>query len=527
MKLDRAVDSYLRHVSIERGLSENTVGAYRRDLAGYVEWLAARGLGDSDDVTPAVVAEFVADRASAEPQPAASSIARLQSSVRGLHRFLAREGIEAEDPSSRLRPPKLPQRLPKALTIDQVERLLDASGPSPSDGSASDVIGIRDRALLELLYATGARVSEAVQLDVDDVTHGDVLRVRGKGSKERIVPIGSYARAALDTYLVRSRPELSRRGTATPRLFLGARGAPMSRQSAWLVIQHAADRAHAHGACLAAHAAAFVRDPPPAGRCGRARRAGAARARVGRDDPDLHARLGRRAPRRVRDVASTRALTAGRGIRSRHVAGVDARAGFAYVRQVRAVAELARYNRADNRDGRRYGGVDTARRGEGRSKEGDAPIGPTGRPYHGFADPSEARFARARAHHLAVQSEGRRRQDDDDHQPRGGARGLRPQGARGRLRPAGRALGGPRHPDPRRLDGLRPADRQQARPARVIVPTAVPNLDIIPANIDLSAAEVQLVNEVARETILSRVLRKVTPRTTTSSSSTASRRSAS
>ena len=243
MRLERAVDSYLRHVSIERGLSENTVGAYRRDLAGYVEWLAARGIVDSDAVTPAVVAEFVADRASAVPQPAASSIARLQSSVRGLHRFLAREGIEAEDPSARLRPPKLPQRLPKALTIDQVEGLLDASGPAPADGSAGDVIGIRDRALLELLYATGARVSEAVQLDVDDITHGDVLRVRGKGSKERIVPIGSYARAALDTYLVRSRPELSRRGTATPRLFLGARGAPLSRQSAWLVIQHAAERA--------------------------------------------------------------------------------------------------------------------------------------------------------------------------------------------------------------------------------------------------------------------------------------------
>ncbi|WP_243077265.1 site-specific tyrosine recombinase XerD [Microbacterium sp. SS28] len=243
MHLERAVDSYLRHVSIERGLSDNTVGAYRRDLAGYVEWLETRGIDDSDSVTPALVAEFAAERASAVPQPAASSLARLQSSVRGLHRFLAREGIETDDPSARLRPPKLPQRLPKALTIEQVERLLDASGPAPSEGVLSDATGIRDRALLELLYATGARVSEVVQLDVDDVTHGDVLRVRGKGSKERIVPVGSYARAAIDAYLVRSRPELSRRGISTPRLFLGARGAPLSRQSAWLVIQHAADRA--------------------------------------------------------------------------------------------------------------------------------------------------------------------------------------------------------------------------------------------------------------------------------------------
>lgn len=267
MRLDRAVDAYLRHISIERGLSDNTVAAYRRDLAGYVGWLAARGIAHSADVTDAVVAEFAAERASAQPAVAASSLARLQSSVRGLHRFLTREGVEPADPSARLRPPKQPRRLPKALTIDQVEALLDAAGPAPSMGGArqqageagrspgreadaatgaapGDLLGIRDRALLELLYATGARVSEIVHLDVDDLAHGDVLRVRGKGSKERIVPIGSYARAAVDAYLTRARPELSRRGRATPRLFLGARGAPLSRQSAWLVIHSAAERAH-------------------------------------------------------------------------------------------------------------------------------------------------------------------------------------------------------------------------------------------------------------------------------------------
>lgn len=260
MQLERAVDSYLRHVSIERGLSENTVAAYRRDLAGYVAWLREQGLGDTSAVTAEVVGSFVADRAAARPPIAASSLARLQSSVRGLHRFLAREGVETADPAARLRPPKQPRRLPKALTIEQVEQLLDAAGPAPAmvpavsgpgagnetaGGAApGDLIGMRDRALLELLYATGARVSEIVQLAVDDVSHGDVLRVRGKGSKERIVPVGSYARAALDVYLTRARPELSRRGRATPRLFLGARGAPLSRQSAWLVIQSAAERAH-------------------------------------------------------------------------------------------------------------------------------------------------------------------------------------------------------------------------------------------------------------------------------------------
>lgn len=236
MRIDRAVDAYLRHVSIERGLSDHTVAAYRRDLAAYTDWLAERDITDTDQVTSSLVADFAAQRAGAQPAPAASSLARLQSSVRGLHRFCVREQIASDDPSGRLRPPKLPQRLPKALSVDQVERLLDAP-------ERETPTGIRDRALLELLYATGARVSEAVQLDVDDVAAAEVLRVRGKGSKERIVPVGSYARAAMDAYLTRVRPDLASRGRATPRVFLGARGAPLSRQSAWLVIQHAADRA--------------------------------------------------------------------------------------------------------------------------------------------------------------------------------------------------------------------------------------------------------------------------------------------
>lgn len=236
MQLDRAIDAYLRHITIERGLSDHTIGAYRRDLSVYLHWLTQVGVQDSAAVSGSVISRFVADAAGANPPPAASSLARLQSSVRGLHRFLVREGIEEEDPTGRLRPPKLPRRLPKALTIDQVERLLAA--PSPEEP-----MGIRDRALLELLYATGARVSEAVGLDVDDVAHGDVLRVRGKGSKERIVPIGSFAREAIDTYLTRVRPALSVKGPATPRLFLGARGAALSRQSAWLIIRAAAERA--------------------------------------------------------------------------------------------------------------------------------------------------------------------------------------------------------------------------------------------------------------------------------------------
>lgn len=244
MRLARAVDAFLRHITIERGLSAHTVAAYRRDLAGYLAWLESHDVVDTDGVTTELVTRFAAERAASDPPPASTSLARLQSAVRSFHRFLAREGIAAEDPTSRLRPPKAPMRLPKALPVDDVIRLLDAAGPAPEDAAPGELIGLRDRALLELLYATGARVSEIVDLDVDDLRHGEVLRVRGKGSKERVVPVGSYARASVDAYLTRARPELSRRGRATPRAFLGARGAPLSRQSAWLVIQQAAERAN-------------------------------------------------------------------------------------------------------------------------------------------------------------------------------------------------------------------------------------------------------------------------------------------
>lgn len=243
MRLARAVDAFLRHITIERGLSAHTVAAYRRDLTGYLDWLDEHGVDDTDAVTGELVTRFAAERAASDPPPASTSLARLQSAIRSFHRFLAREGIVTEDPTTKLRPPKAPMRLPKALPVEDVLRLLDAAGPAPEDAAPGELVGLRDRALLELLYATGARVSEIIDLDVDDLMHGEVLRVRGKGSKERIVPVGSYARVSVDAYLTRVRPELSRRGRATPRAFLGARGAPLSRQSAWLVIQQAAERA--------------------------------------------------------------------------------------------------------------------------------------------------------------------------------------------------------------------------------------------------------------------------------------------
>jgi integrase/recombinase XerD len=234
--LERSLDRYLRHVSIERGLSVNTVAAYRRDLAGYLESLAARGIVDPRAVTSADVSTYARELRTREVPLAASSTARMLSSVRGFHRYLLDEGQVETDVAAETTPPKLPSRLPKAITIEQMASVLAAAGGDTPQA-------LRDAALLELLYATGARISEAVDLNVDDVIDGDIVRLFGKGGKQRIVPLGSYARTAIDAYLVRARPILSVRGVSTPALFLGLRGARVSRQNAWLIIRAAAKRA--------------------------------------------------------------------------------------------------------------------------------------------------------------------------------------------------------------------------------------------------------------------------------------------
>ena len=235
--IGREVDGFLRHITIERGLAANTVAAYRRDLGRYTTWLAARGLDDLRSVGEGDISAFTQEtRGTGEGELKASSVARILSTVRSFHRYLAEEGVVDADAAREVKPPKLALRLPKAITIDEMDRLLTATG-------GEDPVAVRDRALLELLYATGARISEIVDLDVDDVQNGDMLRVTGKGSKQRIVPVGSYARAAIEAYLVRARPAFSARGLATPALFLGSRGQRVSRQNAWLIIRAAAERA--------------------------------------------------------------------------------------------------------------------------------------------------------------------------------------------------------------------------------------------------------------------------------------------
>ncbi|MES3646006.1 site-specific tyrosine recombinase XerD [Mycobacterium intracellulare] len=244
--LDSQLQGYLDHLTIERGVAANTLSSYRRDLRRYTKHLSDRGIHDLAKVGEDDVSEFLVALRRGDPETGAAALsavsaARALIAVRGLHRFAAAEGLAELDVARAVRPPTPGRRLPKSLTVDQVLALLEgAGGDSPADGPLT----LRNRALLELLYSTGARISEAVGLDVDDVdTQARSVLLRGKGGKQRLVPVGRPAVAALDAYLVRGRSDLARRGRGTPAIFLNVRGGRLSRQSAWQVLQDAAERA--------------------------------------------------------------------------------------------------------------------------------------------------------------------------------------------------------------------------------------------------------------------------------------------
>jgi integrase/recombinase XerD len=226
-------------------VSANTLTAYRRDLARWTAYLASLGVDDPARVTEQHVTEFLMrlrEGSDDHPPLAASSAARTLVAVRGLHRFLALEGDVDADPAAAVSPPPPPSRLPKAITVDEVGRLLEAAAVGDTPAS------LRDTALLEVLYGTGARISEAVGLDIDDVdVDAGVVRLRGKGGKQRLVPLGSFAREALTAYLVRGRGTFSTKGRGTPAIFLNQRGSRLSRQSAWSILRAAADRADLGG----------------------------------------------------------------------------------------------------------------------------------------------------------------------------------------------------------------------------------------------------------------------------------------
>lgn len=272
--LHRLLTQFLAHIDVERGLSKATVTAYESDLSRYIDWLQASGIDDLNDTKTGDVEDYVAMLDAAGES--ARSKARRLASLHAFYRFALAEKAVSDDVSSSVKAPKGADTLPDVLSIDEVTRLLDAATPIASPAAGDDVGGdainnasnnddssghaaiatssfvyavmLRDKALLEFLYATGARVSESVGVDLNDIDFDEhIVRLTGKGSKQRLVPVGSYAIAALLDYLNNGRDTLENKAKATHErraVFLNKRGKRLSRQSVWEIIKIAGERAH-------------------------------------------------------------------------------------------------------------------------------------------------------------------------------------------------------------------------------------------------------------------------------------------
>ena len=229
------IEIFLNHCAVERGLSKNTIAAYRRDLAKLTQYLDSENLLVSQLKSSDLIKFLGILRDSGLND---SSIARHIVAVRSFFGFLSKDqGMD--NVAKEINPPKIPKRLPKALSIGDIELIIAANG--------DDVAGIRNRALIEILYATGARVSEIVQLNFGDISRSDggtiTIKVRGKGGKERLVPVGRFAQLALEQYLTRARPSMLK-STQQEALFLNEkRGTRLTRQSAWQIVMSAAEKA--------------------------------------------------------------------------------------------------------------------------------------------------------------------------------------------------------------------------------------------------------------------------------------------
>ena len=246
--VESQIRGYLDHLVVERGASTHTLAAYRRDLDRYRRHLDAAGVTDLGAVSESHVEDFRTALSTADPEAgrralAPSSVARALAAVRGLHRFSTRDGATPVDAAAAVTPPSPPRRLPKAVPVDRMIAMIEAAGGTETD---TEPARLRDRAMLELLYASGARAAELIGLDVDDLDgldrpEGGAVILRGKGGKERIVPLGRPACEAVNAYLVRARPALAVKGGAA--LFLNTRGGRLSRQTLWNVVSTAARRA--------------------------------------------------------------------------------------------------------------------------------------------------------------------------------------------------------------------------------------------------------------------------------------------
>jgi integrase/recombinase XerD len=236
-ELDLWIDRFLHHLAVEKGLSQNTLDAYARDLQGYADMVRGRGISEVGQITAEHTRNYFQAMRSRGLSP--RSTARVLSTLKGFHRFLLQEQAVKENPLRRLRSPRVVPRLPSVLTAGEVEGLLQQPNPSHPRG-------IRDRAMLELMYATGLRVSELIHLTVNDVNlEVGYVRTRGKGSKERIVPIGKAAGQALKEYLEGPR-RLHPFRSSQPTLFVGTRGRGITRQGFWKILKRYAQTAGIH-----------------------------------------------------------------------------------------------------------------------------------------------------------------------------------------------------------------------------------------------------------------------------------------
>jgi len=227
--MQHLVQDFINYLTIERNLSENTLNAYRNDLERYCQFLQEEGIKRPDQIDITVIQKFI--NALAGIELAASSLSRNFSSIRSFHKFLLGENIVQTNPAELLQSPRLPARLPKILDLNEIEAIMEAIDVSTNKG-------IRDRAIIETLYSTGVRVSELTTLEMNNIFfRHNVIRVIGKGSKERIVPFGDRAKKFLKNYITAVRSLLLRSARSGDILFLNMRGTPLSRMGVWKIIQ--------------------------------------------------------------------------------------------------------------------------------------------------------------------------------------------------------------------------------------------------------------------------------------------------
>ncbi len=228
------LDRYLHFLSLEKNASPNTLASYRLDITRYLAFLQSRQITDLKAISSDHVARFLGDLRERKLSP--RSVNRSFSAVRGFHRFLLIEGLVRVNPADAVTPPRLGRTLPGVLTPEEVAMILQQPRVSEQDRRA---LWLRDRAILETLYATGMRVSELITLRQADLAAGqEIVRVYGKGSKERLVPIGKSALRWIERYRTECRPELLKRGVAQDVVFLNARGSPMTRMAVWKIVQN-------------------------------------------------------------------------------------------------------------------------------------------------------------------------------------------------------------------------------------------------------------------------------------------------